>query len=187
MPDATTSQSLAENTLYPRRYNPDEPEGRSCLTPMLYQQVHALFCQWVKLHCHRRDFICALDHETSLLLFGYLMAEQPGIPLNEVPPIQSISLSPAHYPSEEECQGPRHRFYNNDDSLNSKANSSFMSPGLAALFMAWVADGWVARDFCHAIRDVALAIVYHFDVTMSMGGLGGCKTEETFLNTPYSR
>lgn len=170
----------------PRRYytekNAPNPELNQDL---LHIQMHALFCQWVQSHFHRRDFVSAVGQESSMLLIDYLMAGQPELSASDVPEVPTLSLTPSRQPSEETLSGPRLRYYDEEGELNHRVSSEYIRKGLAALFCKWVAEGWLARDFLEAARDMATTVTYEYELACSLGGLGGSKTGPEYLANPY--
>lgn len=157
------------------------------LDPTPYKrQVHALFAQWVKSHCHPRDFAAALAHvcgvqTASCLLSGAVPA--PG--RAEAVSIRlSVSLEPPRMPSELERQRPRHRFYDDAGDINPNVPLSALERPLNELYSVWLATGWHPRDFEVFVSDLAAEVAYELETVTALQGLGGCPGPDSYLNTP---
>jgi hypothetical protein len=159
--------------------NPDIDRGHMKL------QVHALFCQWVKSNYNVRDFIDAIEHRATVPFIEYLMGNSPEIPESLLLPdsVTLLSLEP-FFEEPQTADELKPRFYLADGNLNSAIllEEDFEAV-LVQLFGHWVHRGYHARDFIQATKDCAQTVYASYETSCSMGGLGGCKTREQYLNT----
>ena len=166
------------------RYYDDEGSVNPllCLSG-LKKQIHALFTYWVADNCLPHDFIEAIEHTATLFYIDYLWNGKPDLS-DEVfkYPVEMLELARFQKP---EKQSSVLRFYGEDSNLNGRIDTSRQSEALAMFFIKWVADNWLARDFSQAAKDCAVSVLHDFDICKGMGGLGGGKTAEQFLTTPY--
>jgi hypothetical protein len=152
----------------------------------LSQQVHALYVAWLQANGHSRDYVAALDHVAALFLVSYLLEGAPdlsgegslSLPSSPLPSITAIRARLAK-------KTKPLRLYDDNGNLENALPLEELQKGLAPYFVRWVADAWHPRDFGEALRNTALSVAYSHDISCSMGGLGGCKSEIEFLSQPY--
>lgn len=148
-------------------------------------QVHALFCQWFKSNYNVRDFIEAIEHRATIFFMAYLMDGSPEIPTDLlVPDTQTLSSMEPFFVEPQTADELKPRFYTVKGDLNSDILlEEEYEAVIAQLFAHWVHRGYHARDFIQAMKDCATSVHHTYKTVSTMGGLGGCKTLEQFLNT----
>lgn len=175
----------------PRRYyQADSTVDKQAPTQAMTQALHAAYTHWVRANCHRRDFRCAVEHVAQLLMCDFFMEVKsssgscpPESPSQNVP-FTPPSLARA-VPLRTKPSQPQRRFYDELCTIAPEVDLSALETVLPPFFHHWRAEGWLARDFVAAACDAAAVVVYDHELSMSVGGLGGGKTEEDFLTLPY--
>jgi len=149
------------------------------------QQVHALFCQWVKSNYHEHDFLEALEHRATALYTGYRIEGSPEIPEHLLLPDSETLLSLVPFFEEPMTEAElKPRFYTAHGNLNGDIGlDEEFEMALAQLFAHWVFQGNHARDFIQAVKDRGAGVLQSYTTSSTMGGLGGCKTAHEFLNS----
>jgi hypothetical protein len=147
----------------------------------LSTQLHASYTHWVARNWHQRDFVCAVEHAADYALSVYLMEGSPDFAGEELPALAPTTLAAPVAPS----HSAPVRLYDELSSLSPEIDTKALDRVLAAHFIRWVMEGWLARDFKQAASSCASAILYDHHLCSQLGGLGGCRSALEFLSEPY--
>jgi hypothetical protein len=149
------------------------------------QQVHALFCVWVKSNYHVRDFLQALEHQSTAIFTDYLLGGSPRIPEDLLLSDDETlaTLTPFFdEPMTEDSLKPR--FYTADGHLNPEISlDEEFQAVFAQLFAHWVHVGNNPRDFINAVKDCGASTYHGYTICKSLNGMGGGKTIDQYINT----
>lgn len=161
------------------RPHPDAP------SQLFGQALHPAYTHWVASGFHRRDFESAVDHHASLMLIDYFMHEHAGSLdqlLDSLP--QEQLVEPLAVPGKRR-DAAQTRFYDELCDIAPEIDTSRIERAVRFLFGQWLRQGWLAGDFPAMATGAAKVLIYDHECAMSLGGLGGGKTGEQFLSTPY--
>lgn len=150
--------------------------------PAMHAVMHKLFCRWVRLNYHVRDFEVAIEGESNTLYLDYLLAGKPTFEDKANKPEEKEALAACPpVPAEPAEKGSPKRLYNDSGDVNVDVNVSGIRTALAPFFLYGILANWLPRDFVAMAKDVAASTLYDYQISASMGGLGGCKTAAEYL------
>ena len=165
------------------RYYDDSGVGNPDFNlPAMHAVMHKLFCRWKRLNYHVRDFETAVEHEATLLYCDYVLEGKPVFDtVAELPSVEAAVAACGPVPPSQADTTPPKRLYTDDGDLNLEVDLSSFCAALAPFFLYGVTANWQPRDFITMAKDLAASTLYDYDITASMGGLGGCQTAEEYL------
>jgi hypothetical protein len=165
-----------------RYYGESNDSNPAFKIPALQAVMHKLFCRWVRLNYHIRDFAVAIEDEAHLLYFDYLAAGKPVFEEKaELPEEKKALAACPPVPVKTAATEPPKRLYVDNGDVNLEVDVSGMRTALAPFFLYGLLANWFPRDFIALAKDLASSTLYDYQISSSMGGLGGCKTAEEFL------
>jgi hypothetical protein len=153
-------------------------------TSILSQHMRAMFIHWVRAHRHEYDFIDAAENVATGLYTDYLMHGSPDLTIPGTVMPDFGKLGPAPVPSQVQLKKPALRYYDAKGDLELEIDTDPYRQVLIPFMFRWIAANYHQREFIQVVKDVALTVYHDFTIACSMGGLGGCKTREEFLNSP---
>ncbi len=142
--------------------------------------LHPAYVRWVAQNGHRRDFRTCVEHEANLWVFEYLVARQA--PADFALRLPNVLPTVALRTTKTASDMPE-RFYDETCAINPKLNNAEVAEVLPVMLRKWLEQGWLCRDFPHAVTSAADALVYDHELALSFQGLGGGPTAEDFLTT----
>lgn len=150
----------------------------------LARSVHSLYGRWIAQNGHRRDFESALEHVGDLIHLSYALEGSPDFGKERVEFEECKLLSAEEIPS---FNAPPERFYDDDCKLNPALDVDGFQACLAPHFVSWIQEGFHPASFSAVLQNLAVDEVYSHEISLSLGGLGGCPSGIEFLTRPRDR